>query len=70
MTTLICLIHPSTVVSSTCSTAPRLLGAAAASANTSIDGKLKIILPYKKQIRKNAETDSKFFSFRSSLQVP
>ena len=43
--TLICLIHPMTVVSSTCSTAARLVGLAAASASTSIDGRFRTIRP-------------------------
>jgi hypothetical protein len=45
--TFICLIQANTVVSNTCNTAPRLLTAAAASAKTSMDGKLRIILPWK-----------------------
>lgn len=45
--TFICFIQPNTVVSRTWSTAPRLFWEAAASARTSIDGKLKIIRPCK-----------------------
>lgn len=43
--TFICLIHASTVVSKTCKTAPLLFGVAAASANTSMEGRLRMMRP-------------------------